>query len=270
MRLSSLAVAVLLVSPVLFAQHSSGGGSSGGGSSGGGSRSGGSSAGASSSSGSHGSYSGGSSAGSSLSSNHNYEGSASRSSGAGPAVQRQNEKDALQGHNGVERIHPQPEHRGFFAALRHPFRKRVPKPSEADRLRPVCKGNRCPCPPGEINGKNGRCVVVAANQFSGCPPGEYSDGGRCNPSSLFGQGDCSNLALALDRQARQSKLAESSRQASCSRDAAARECSELTAKAQATLDRYKSLQQQYEQCKGQRRAGLLAPSTIQGHPASEH
>lgn len=264
MRLPSLVVAVLLlVSPVLFAQHSSGGGSSGGGS-----RSGGSSAGASSSSGSHGSYSGGFSAGSSSLSSHTYSGSASRSSGAGPA-QRQNEKSTLQSHNGVERINPQPEHRGFFAVLRHPFRKRVPKPGEADRSRPVCKGSRCLCPPGEINGKNGRCVVVATNQFARCQPGEYWDGGACNISSLFGQGDCSNLAMALDSQARQFQLEESSRQESCSRDAAAQECSDLTAKAQDGLAHYKSLQQQYEQCKGQRRAGLLAPSAIQRHPASD-
>jgi len=265
MRLSSLVVAVfLLVPPVVFAQRSSGGGASSGGSSGG----------FSSSGGSHGSYSGGSSSGSSSSSahssgnsaasssNHSPSRSASRSSSTGSAAQHQIGKNArVQGSNAAESIRNlQPARRGFIAFLRHPFRKRA----EAGLRRPiVCKDKPCPCPPGETNGKNGACLaIVTTNHFRRCPQGEYWGGGGCTTVSLFRSDDCSNLALALDRQARQSQLAESSRQTSCSSNAAAQECSELMAKSQNEAALYKSLHQQYEQCKRQRLVGLPDSSAV--------
>jgi hypothetical protein len=234
MRLSGLAVAVLLlVSPVLFAQHSSGGGASSGGAS-----SGGSSGGFSGGGGSHGGYSGGSgsgsyassghsSGGSASSSSHRFGGSASRSSTRSTG-QSQIQNGRVQGYNRAERMRkPEPDLIGFFAFLRHPFRKHAPKPAEARLRRPLR-----------------------------CPPDEYWNGLGCTSASLFRPNDCSNLALALDRQERQSQLAESSRQASCSSDAAAQECSQLTARYQDESARYNSLLQQYQQCRRQSLLGL--------------
>jgi len=75
----------------------------------------------------------------------------------------------------------QPERRGFFSFLRHPFSRPKPKPIEPDpdlRHRVCLKGNCpeppkpvepdlrhrvclqgpcAPCPPGEVRGKNGVC-----------------------------------------------------------------------------------------------------------------
>lgn len=286
MRLSSLVVAVLLfVSPVLFAQHSSGGGSSSGGSS-----SGGSSGGASGSGGSHSSYSGGSSSGGSSlssrssgssgsSSSHSSGGSASRGSSAGSAATRSRAQSSrsgggdairepgkigVQDHKAVESgKNPQPEHRGLFAFLRHPFRRHAPKPAKADLRRPICKGKLCPCPSGETSAKNGRCIASGdTSDHNLCRRGEFWNGEGCVSSSLFGSDDCSNLALALNRQARQSQLTESLRQTSCSRDAAAQECSELTAKSQVETTRYRLLQQQFQRCRRQGASNLVGASGI--------
>lgn len=279
MAISSLMVAVILfVSPALFAQHSSGGGSSSGG---GGSSPAGSSVG--SSGGSHGGYSGGSSSGSSslgshssgssASSNSRSSGgsasrsssarSASRGSGAGSAAQRQIEKNArAQGNNVAEQSkNAQPVHRGFIGFLRHPFRKRTSKPAEADLRRPICKDKPCRCPAGEAIGNNGACVV-STNNYNQCPTGSYWDGVGCVGSSLFRSNDCGNLALAVDRQARQAQFAESSRQSSCSSGAGAQECSDLTARSQDEAARYRSLQQQYQQCRRQPLVGLLDASAV--------
>lgn len=289
MRLSSLVVAVLLlVSPVLFAQHSAGGGSSSGGSSSGGSSGG--SSGSGGSGGSHSSYSGGASSGSSSSSSrssgssassssHSSGGSASRGSsvasaatpsraqssrfGGGGAI-REPGKIGVQGHKALESgKNPQPEHRGLLAFLRHPFRRHAPKPAKADLRRPICKGKLCPCPSGETSAKNGRCIAsVATSDHNLCRRGEFWNGEGCLSSSLFGSDDCSNLALALNRQSRQSQLTESSRQTSCSRDAAAQECSELTAKSQVETTRYRLLQQQYQRCRRQGASNLVGASGI--------
>jgi hypothetical protein len=266
MRLSGLVVAfLLLVSPLLFAQHSSGGGSSSGGSSGGSSSSGGShgysggSSSASSSSGGH-SSGGSASSGGHSSGSRGTGGTASRASGAGSTARQPIGNNArVQGGNVAE-------HRGFFAFLRHPFRKPEPttmlKTAAVDLVPPVCKGKACVCPPG-VAGKNGGCTSgvtsVVSNQYRRCQSGEYWDGAGCNGSSLFRPDDCGSLSFALDRQAEQSRLAESSRQTSCSRDSAAQECSELTARAQVETARYQSLLEQYQQCRRQTFRSFLGP-----------
>jgi hypothetical protein len=55
----------------------------------------------------------------------------------------------------------------------------------------------------------------------------------------------------MDEQAQSMRMAEDLRQGSCSRDAAAQECGELTARSMDEATRYKTLQRQYEQCRRQ-------------------
>jgi hypothetical protein len=164
MRLSGLVVALaLLVSPVMFAQHSSGGGSSSGGSSGG----------SSSSGGSHGGSSGGSSSGSSSSSGHSSGSSASSSShGSGASSSRSSGgrsggrhetaiNGRVQGHNAAEPVrNPQPSYRRFFSFLCRPFRKHATEPVEVD-LQPRT------CPRGQSLDKNGKCVEKSTTASSG-------------------------------------------------------------------------------------------------------
>jgi hypothetical protein len=157
MRHFSLAVALLLlVSPVMFAQHSSGGGSSSGGSSGG----------SSSSGGSHGGSSGGSSSGSSSSSGHSIShgsgASSSRSSGVGSGGRHETGNNGrVQGHNAVEPVrNPQPAYKRVFTFLCHPFRKHPTEPVE-DYTQPRT------CPRGQFLDKNGRCVEKSTAASSG-------------------------------------------------------------------------------------------------------
>jgi hypothetical protein len=258
MRLSALFVGLfLLVSPVLFAQHSGGASSSG------------SSAGTFSSSGaSHSSYSGGSSPGASAPSSRSTGsssgtrssgGSASRTSRAGLLVQTQ-KHTPRQGQD-VEPINrSRPEHRTFLGFLRNPFRMRGAKAAEAALRRPPCKDKSCSC----LAGRNRGCAVTVTtnNHQSRCHPGEYWDGGVCSRASLFLPDDCGSLALALDRESRQSRLTEGLRQSSCCRDAAAQECSDLTGTSHDETARYQSLLQQYRQCKRQRVDGWRARAGI--------
>lgn len=98
----------------------------------------------------------------------------------------------------------QPEKRGFFSFLRHPFRRPEPKPAEPDLRRRICLEGPCkepeqqppqadlrhrictngpcvPCPPGQSAGKNGKCfatppVNTALNQ---CGANENWNGSVC-------------------------------------------------------------------------------------------
>jgi hypothetical protein len=164
MWLSGLAIALLLlVSPAMFAQHSSGGGSSSGGSSGG----------SSSSGGSHGGSSGGSSSGSSSSSSHSWGSSASSSShGSRPSSSDSSNARSggrheienggrARGHDAVQAVrNPQPASRRFFNFLCHPFRKHATEPVE-DYTQPKT------CPRGQSLDKNGRCVEKSTAASSG-------------------------------------------------------------------------------------------------------
>jgi hypothetical protein len=235
MRLSSLVVVLLLISPVAFAQHSSGGGSSSGASS----NSGGSHSPSGSSSGS--SYtSAHSSGGSASSSSHSSRGSSSHGSSSPQRAQSPN-RVANPGNNS------RPEPKGWIDRLHHPFRKHTPKAVYAGLGLTVCKNKSCPCPPGQTRGKNVRCF--ATNDLNQCQSGEYWNGGACASASLFRRDDCSSLALALRQEEAQMQHAEVLRQTGCARDSAAQECSELTAQAQDATTRHDSLLRQYQACR---------------------
>lgn len=240
MRMSSLTLAVfLLVSAVVSAQHSSPGGSS--------------------SVGSHSSSSGGgSTSGSYAPSTHSSAASASHRSSVRLLVRHPIEKNTgVQNKNAARSVRsPHLQRRGFFAFLRHPFRQ----PAEADLRRPICKGKPCPCP---TKGKGGGCAVSSVtNDERWCPWGEYWNGSGCATLSLFRLNDCSDLALALNRQARQMQLAKGRQWISCSHDALTQECSDLTATYQTEAARYEALQQQYAECRKQLFDGLRLMSGI--------
>ncbi len=201
MRLSSLVVAVvLLVSPAVFAQHSSAGGSSSAGSSGG-------SSGAASHAGSSGGSSAGSSShssgGSASSSSHSSGGSAShsssaRSSSTGSSASHSSAQPSRANNAGAIREpnnarvqgskttelgkNPQPEHKGFIAFLRHPFWKHEPKAAEADLRRPICKKEPCrepePKPPAPV--ESNLRQPVCKDKSCVCPPGQvHGNNGAC-------------------------------------------------------------------------------------------
>ncbi len=255
MRLSGLAVAVILLfSSVVVAQHSSGGGGSAGGSSGGGS---------SSSGGSHSSYSGGgSSSGGSATHSTGSGSSASHfshqpsSSNAAPAIREPS----------FARVPLQPEKRTFLSFLRHPFRKPQPK-TEADLRRRICAKGPCPaCPAGQASGKNGECV--ASLQAHLCRTGEYWNSGGCVwlANSLANCSLDPNGELMAAR--RNMEAAKRSMEAVCSRDPAGHECSGENVIYQRAVDFYRQRQEfhtrAYEEC--WRRRSFVSPFGLYSGP----
>jgi len=268
MRLSSLVVpVVLLVSPVLFAQHSSGGGSSSGGSS---------SAGASHSSSSGGSGSGShassvhSSSSSASSSNHVSGGSVSRGSSKGTTtnsstqpsrsgraeVMRDPKKTGAEDHGTAKPSkNPQREHRGIFAFLRHRKhepRKHEPKPSvppaEAELRRPVC-------PPGHSADKKGGCITdtTITNVSSQCPPN--GNGVSCTNNS----DRCASVSGQLDAAAAELRGIRAEMQnAGCSVAFPGQGCDSLAQRREAAVARYRALQQAGPKCAG----ALLDPLSL--------
>jgi len=172
MRHSGLVVAtILLVSATLLAQHSSGsGGSSGGASSGG----------------SHGGYSGGSSSSASTG-GHVSSSSASHVGSTGMASSRSPVSSNVSSKVSPTKENVTPEKKGFFSALRHPFRKPVQK-AEFNR---TCLKGPCPvCPPGES--RNGRGACAASNV---CTIGLSLNGFACGTPAW--SDDCRVLAAQL-------------------------------------------------------------------------
>jgi hypothetical protein len=249
MRLSSLVVAVvLLVSPVLFAQHSSGGGSSSGGSSG-----------SSSSGASHGGSSGGSGSGSHASSGHSSGGSTSSGShGSGGSVSRGSSKGTTSStaqpsrsgraeeirepkRTGVQNHmtakpskNPQREHRGIFFFLRR--RRHEPKPyvppTEVDLRRPAC-------PPGHSAGKKGGCIANATTTNVSTPCPANGNGVSCTNNA----DRCASVREQLDAAAAELRSIRAEMQnGGCSGMSPAQECSFLAQRRDAAVARYRALQ----------------------------
>jgi hypothetical protein len=302
MRLSSLVVAVLLLfSPFLFAQHSSGGGSSSGGSSGhSGGSPGGSSHSSSGASASHGSSGSGgyspsshASAGGGSAHSHNPI-SSSHNSTAGTAEARAStsplrfgtepsRSDAARtirapvakGEHGEEKElsaakTTQPEKRGFFSFLRHPFRKPEPKPKPKPKpephpeprpaepdLRVICKREPCVvCPPGRSAGRNGGCPTSTVQPYiasTQCPPNEFWNGGacaarpHCQPGEFWDGASCVNTAQCATFSSRADLLTAEARginadvQAACSKDPSGQECARFTQNHDGAVQRYRML-----------------------------
>jgi len=284
MRLPGLVVAVaLFVSPTLLAQHSSGGGSTPNSSSSNSSNNSPTTSSSSSSSSvtSHSTPSAGS--GSSASPLNHTSGSVSHGSTGSASTPRSNAQAARTGsvpvvrepdrarapdHHPAEATKsPQSEHRGIAAFLRHPFRKPAPKVAESDLRRPVCKGKLCPCPPGEVQGKNGSCVAsIARNTLGQCQPGEYWNGKGCssecaphefwngsscrracteteywNGLSCVTSGDCAAIRARAAPLVDELRGYKGQMQTACANNPAGHECGDFTHSHDGALQRYRSL-----------------------------
>jgi hypothetical protein len=295
MRLSSLVIPiVVLVSPLVCAQHSSSGGSSSGSSSSNGSHS--SSSGGSASSHSSGSSASSISHSSSVATSHTSSTSPAHASSTGSAGARFNAQPSrpegvgairessaarLQGNKAAETSkNGQPEHGGFIAFLRHPFRKHEPKAAEADLRRPicrkgpckepvpapptpaesvlrkpVCKDKTCLCPPGEIHGPGGECVAnTITNNYGVCAPGAQGNGVSCNasyacpPNQYWNGASCiARTAECASIEARAASLESELRgyrgrmQIECANNSSTQECIDLTQSHDGALARYRSL-----------------------------
>jgi hypothetical protein len=253
MRLSVLAVSVILLfSQTILAQHSSGGGGSSGGSSAG-SSGGGSHGGGYSGGGSSGGYSGGHSSGGSVS---HSSGSHSSSAGGGGTHSTAGASRSHTGRSvhepGVGRapvngtVKAQPGKRSFFSFLRHPFRKPQPKPVPEPLHRICLKGACRVCPAGQAN-VGGRCVGAwLARNANLCSSRTIWSGGPCWQQTPFLDA-CSGLRSMLERQTQRMQAADSARQNACA-TGATQECSELTSKAQSEASLYRALQERLRQC----------------------
>ena len=258
MRLSSLVVAVVLsVSPVIFAQHSSGGGSGSSGSSSSSHSS--SSSGSSSSNHSSSAHSSGSSA---SSSNRSSGPSGSRSSSTGSAVSHSKTQASSFGTAGAIREpnktnkegttepakKPQPEHKGVFAFLHHRHRKPEPK----DAAQPVeTKRRHRACPPGESAGKNGVCVANPTNVSTQCAPNSYD--GSCpdnvDPQNLYAgswpnnANRCASFLGQLDPVAAELRSIKAEMQTSgCPGTSPGQACGFLSQRREAAVARYRAIQ----------------------------
>ncbi len=269
MRLPSLCVAaVLLLSVVTFAQHSSGGGgggSSGGSSGGRGGSHGGSSGGSSSSASSGGGHSSGGSG--SSSSAHSSGGSSSHGSSGHSSIATptsthsgvNNSRPVSNAHTNHEpsvrepitgaRVRTEtPEKRSFFEFLRHPFRKPEPKAKTVtDLRRPVCLRGPCAvCPPGQAHADGCGGAFYIRHQRSHCTSGEIWNGGECLLQTQF-LDSCNGLRMAMQRQEQRLRVAESQQQNACAADST-QFCLDSTSAAQSEAGFYRTLQERYQRC----------------------
>lgn len=282
MRLSGLSLAVILVaSPAVFAQHSSGGGSSGGSSSGGGGSHGSSSSGSSSGGGS--SHSGSTSSGGSGSNHvsqgggHSYSGGGSvshsstahgsnstasshtsgdrqKASSLHSSEQRSIRESTLRNPTRIE----QPQKRTFFSFLRHPFRRPPPK-SIANIRRPACFRGHCAagCPIGQV-AAGGVCVAARVRfEHNTCSPFKVWSGGACLQGTRF-LDDCSALRRSMEQQQARMRAAESAKQNACS-SGSAQECSDASSAFSSEENLYQSFQARYQQCQQRSLRGYLFP-----------
>jgi len=286
MRLSNLAVAVILLpSFAAFAQHSS---SSGGGasssSSGGGSHS--SSSGSHSGGGSHSSSASGSSHSSSSSGGHSasggHSGSNSHSGGGSSAhsinshgassqppqagTPRPNAIHANGIHSDATRSTHEfrspiqsaaPQKRSFFSFLRHPFPRPKPKPEPApapepvrkpvaDLRRPVCL--RGPCLACPMGHVAGAHGCGFVRHENSCPFSEIWRGGDCVQQLSF-LDDCSYLRAAMARQQQSMQAAATERQNACA-VGQNQECSEATTRLNNEENLYRQFRDRYVRCQG--------------------
>jgi hypothetical protein len=234
MRLSGLSLAVvLLLSTPAFAQHSGGGGGSSGSSGGGGGSHGGGGVSASSSS-SHSSGSSGSGSHSSSSSSSHGTSSASRTAQASAHASPRN---------------AQPAKRGFFAFLRHPFRKA--EPTAADVNTRFCRNGSCrACPAGQVANGMGGCMVgrffVRRNEFR-CSRTDIWTGGVCLTDVQF-MDPCSGLLMSVRQQEHRMQAADSARQVACA-NAGSQECTDRTTSYQSESSLYQAFQMKYQACR---------------------
>jgi hypothetical protein len=140
----------------------------------------------------------------------------------------------------------QPEKRGFFSFLRHPFRRPEPKPrpeikpAEPD-LHLACKHEPCAvCPPGRSMGKTGGCgaatppVTIARGE---CRAGLVWNGVACGNTI-----DCARFTGQAAALANELRGIKAEMETACSNNSSAQECSEVTLRYYGAVSRYRELQ----------------------------
>jgi len=141
----------------------------------------------------------------------------------------------------------QPEKRTFFSFLRHPFKRPQPQPVAHLRHR-ICLDARCQvCPPGQRQAGGG-CVgtVMPSKTNNLCSRWDFSSGGACLLQTRF-LDDCSGLRMALDEQARRMRAAQLAQQSACA--TGAMQCSDLTGASGSEANLYQALADRYRQCR---------------------
>jgi hypothetical protein len=235
MRLSGLSLALLLViATAASAQHSGGGGGSSGGSSGGGGGSHGGGGISAASSGSHSSGSASSGSHSSSSSSSHGKGSAS---GTAQAIA-----------HGAS-TNTQPAKKGFFAFLRHPFRKAEPASAIVNTR--FCRDSFCrTCPAGQVANGIGGCMVgrffAHRNEFR-CSRTDIWTGGICLNDVQF-MDPCSGLLMSVRQQEHRIQAADSARQGACAKGGS-QECTDRTTNYQSETSLYQAFQTRYQACR---------------------
>jgi hypothetical protein len=235
MRLSGLSLALLLViATSAFAQHSGGGGGSSGGSSAGGG-------------GSHGG--GGVSAASSASHSSGSASSSSHSSSSSSSHGKSGASGAARASEHASAINAQPAKRGFFAFLRHPFRKTEPASTNVNTR--FCRNGFCrTCPAGQVANGIGGCMVgqffARRNEFR-CSRTDIWTGGICLNDLQF-MDPCSGLLMSVQQQEHRVQEADSVRQRSCA-NGGSPECSDRTTNYQSEASLYQTFQTKYQACR---------------------
>jgi hypothetical protein len=148
----------------------------------------------------------------------------------------------------------QPEKKGFFSRLRHPFKPKPVRTAEFKRP-PPCRKEPCAvCPRGESRNGRGVCVAVVASDV--CGPGQYWNGGVCPGTLACQPGFLWNGATCVQEQeadrcgtydARGAMLAHELRSIrgemdrACLQDPNGQQCRELTTQHDMALSRYRLL-----------------------------
>jgi hypothetical protein len=150
-----------------------------------------------------------------------------------------------------------------------------PKPAESDLRRAIClKGPCAPCPPGQMPGKNGTCVVTpqiySDNRCSPeqvwngsscvadapCPMGEHRAGNACLKDDGI---ECLGINLRAAALTNEVRGAKANMRSTCTADPSAQDCKDWKLRYGETVQRYRAL---IDLAPINCRAGLLDPFSL--------
>jgi hypothetical protein len=133
--------------------------------------------------------------------------------------------------------------------------KPEPKPMAPD-LRPVCKGGRCPCPPGQTRNKDGSCAAPAPVTKpitpQSCSPGQVWNGQQCIVTDAQQcaagetrvgtscQVDCTLATAGAQSVISRLRMARQDRDTACRQNSTGQKCQEAEADYDLTLNEYRS------------------------------
>jgi hypothetical protein len=144
-------------------------------------------------------------------------------------------------------------------------------PSESDLRRRICIEGPCPCPPGEMRSKNGACVAGTPTGYPECQPGQYWNGGCtaipvCQQneywngvSCVVSAAECASISARAAAVISEVRGIRGQMQGACASGPSGQECSDLTQRHDAALQRYRMLMSEAPlNC----RMGLPDPSSL--------